>query len=72
MIKMFEKGRIFICPDFDIHKILNSFPEHEIDKAFEQIILTNKDFQVIVHYHIQPPFTKKCYHENGLSAIRAQ
>lgn len=37
MIKMFEKGRIFICPDFDIHKILNSFPEHEIDKAFEQI-----------------------------------
>ena len=22
---------------FDIHKILNSFPEHEIDKAFEQI-----------------------------------
>ena len=37
MIKMFEKGRIFICPDFDIHIILNSFPEHEIDKAFEQI-----------------------------------
>ena len=37
MIKMFEKGRIFICPDFDIHKIINSFPEHEMDKAFEQI-----------------------------------
>ena len=37
MIKMFEKGRIFICPDFDIHKILNSFSEHEMDKAFEQI-----------------------------------
>lgn len=37
MIKMFEKGRIFICPDFDIHKIINSYDEAEIEKAFDQI-----------------------------------
>ncbi len=37
MIRMFEKDRIFICPDFDIHKILNSYSENDTEKAFADI-----------------------------------
>ena len=37
MIRMFERDRIFICPDFDIHKILNSYSESDTGKAFADI-----------------------------------
>ncbi len=36
MLCMFEHNNVFICPDFDIHKILNAYPS-ECDKAFAEI-----------------------------------
>lgn len=65
MIKMFEKGRIFICPDFDIHQIINSYPEYEIEKAFEQIkekaIKQNKKHQTQKNAEYKPTDFKKEY-----------
>ena len=37
MLTMFERDAVFICPDFDIHKILNAYSECEREKAFAEI-----------------------------------
>lgn len=67
MIRMFEKGRIFICPDFDIHKIINSYPDAEIEKAFEEIkvqaIKMNEKHQTTKNAEYKPTDFNKDYVE---------
>ena len=37
MLRMFESDSVFVCPDFDIHKILNAYSVSEREKAFAEI-----------------------------------
>ena len=37
MITMFEKDSVFICPDFDVHAIINAYPRTQLDRAFSDI-----------------------------------
>ena len=37
MLRMLESDCVFVCPDFDIHKILNAYSVSEREKAFAEI-----------------------------------